>query len=223
MFSLFQDPQRLALLALVLLISLTFHEFAHAWTAYKLGDDTAYREGRVTLNPIVHLDLWGSICFLVSGGFGWARPVPVNPTNFQQPRRDDILVTGAGPASNFLLGLIAAALYFPMAKYGWFRGNDLEPFLFQFLGLMMVANFSLAFFNLIPLFPLDGSHIVTNLLPLNQAYRFKRFNEEFGAYTLLGLIVLPYLTNRTIDPIGWLIREPRSYLIGVLRGLFGMF
>ena len=220
MFSLFNDPQRLALLALVLLISLTIHEFAHAWTAYKLGDDTAEREGRVTLNPIVHLDLMGSLCFLISGGIGWARPVPVNPTNFRHPRRDDILVTGAGPASNLLLGSLSAIFYFTMMRYGWLRGNEFFPFIQSFLSLMIVANFSLAFFNLIPLFPLDGSHIVTNLLPLNEAYRFKRFNEEYGAWTLLILIMLPFFTNRQIDVIGWVVRTPVRALIDLFSRIF---
>ncbi|MCB9638338.1 MAG: site-2 protease family protein [Myxococcales bacterium] len=206
MLTLFRDPQYFVLLCLTMLISLTFHEFAHAWTAYKLNDDTAYREGRVTLNPIVHLDLMGSIVFLISGGFGWARPVPVNPTNFKQPRRDDILVTGAGPASNLLLSLISAGLLFALARFGGSLPAEVNGFLSHFFRVMVYVNLVLAFFNLIPLFPLDGSHIVTNLLPLNQAYRFKRFNEEYGGWTLMILIALPYFTQGNISPIGWTIR-----------------
>ncbi|MEM1008702.1 MAG: site-2 protease family protein [Myxococcota bacterium] len=238
---LFQDPQRLVMLALVLMISLTVHEFAHAWSAYLLGDDTAHREGRVSLNPLVHLDLMGSLCFLVSGMFGWAKPVPVNPRFFKHPRRDDIIVTGAGPLSNLILGTISMiilcvillnssefSVYYKLynAQNSFqillqsFVENQQKTFINSFLLLMIFANYSLAFFNLIPLFPLDGSHIVQNLLPLRQADEFRRFNDQWGPWVLLALILAPSFTQGAVDPVGWFITTPVRGIINTLGMLF---
>lgn len=215
-------------LALVLITAIALHEFGHAWVAYKLGDDTPLREGRVTLNPISHLDLWGSICFIVTQGFGWGKPVNVNPTNFSQPRRDDILVTAAGPFANLVLGVASGLIYFGLAKHGYFNAVALgtAPPLLKlaatFLDLMIRVNFFLMFFNLIPIYPLDGSHIVQNLLPLNQAYEFKRFNEQYGPWLLLGLII--FGMNSQYGIISMLINPPTQFLIKSLQSLaFAIF
>lgn len=210
-------------IAIVLLVALTFHEFAHAWVAYRLGDNTAQREGRVTLNPIVHLDLMGTLCFLMTGMFGWAKPVPVNPTNFAHPRRDDFLVTAAGPASNLVIAVISGLLLRLLYAQGIFTGT-LSPtltLLHVVLIIMVQANLYLAFFNLIPLFPLDGSHMVNSMLPLNQAYEFKKFNDQYGPWLLLGLILAGPLTGHKLDPLGWILHPPVSYLSKLL--IYGTF
>ena len=142
----------------VLLFSLTVHEFFHAWTAHKFGDDTAKRMGRLTLNPLAHLDLWGTIVMVVSGfRFGWAKPVPVNPMNLRNPRVADIWVSAAGPLSNLGLAVLGGLAFqaLPAAS----------GYVSQVLSWMVMVNIALALFNMIPIFPLDGSHILRNLLP----------------------------------------------------------
>lgn len=217
---LFFKPEVLIPLLIAMLMSLTLHEWAHAWTAYMLGDNTAYHEGRVTLNPIAHLDPIGSLCFILSGGFGWAKPVPVNSNRFKNPRRDDTLVTAAGPISNILLGTVSGIAYYALIKNGYFikPSSSLVRLGGEVLQMLVTVNFVLAFFNLIPLFPLDGSHIATNLMPLNQAYQFKRFNQSYGPMVLMGLLVLgmmnlPLPNGATFDPLGWMIWPPAKFCI----------
>lgn len=210
------EPQAFALLGLCLIISLTFHEFAHAFVAYRLGDETAYREGRVTLNPLVHLDIWGSICFLVTQGFGWARPVPVDPRQFKSPRRDDILVTAAGPISNFILALICGLLFFSLLAKGVLPKTAEPDLLRDFLSRMTLVNLSLGFFNLIPIYPLDGSHIVKNLLPLNLAYRFVVFSESYGAYLLLAVALIRVHENKTL--VALIIQPMVLHSVALMRG-----
>lgn len=219
-------PELLIPLCIAMLLSLTLHEWAHAWTAYRLGDNTAYHEGRVTLNPLAHLDWMGSLCFLLSGGIGWAKPVPVNPARFRYPRRDDILVTAAGPFSNLVLGMLSGLLFLGLLAKGVLTSDNhassTHQLAYYVLYFLTVGNFSLAFFNLIPLFPLDGSHIATNLLPLEQAYHFKRFNQTYGPMILLGLFVLgtfhiPLGSGIELDPIRWWVRPPTDFCINLLR------
>ncbi len=201
-------------LCIAMLISLTLHEWAHAWTAYRLGDNTAYHEGRVTLNPIVHLDLMGSLVFLLSGGIGWAKPVPVTPSNFRNPRRDDILVTAAGPFSNLLLGILSTIITAVLYSKGILPIHSPSPtaaLAIKTLNFMMIVNFMLLFFNLIPLFPLDGFHIVTNSLPLNQAYQFKQFNTQYGSWVLMGLFIMDWSTP--FKPLSMLIGPPSQFLL----------
>jgi Zn-dependent protease len=149
-----------------LVILLTFHEFGHAWVAMKCGDDTARLQGRVSLNPIVHIDPIGTvllplIMLFVSPSIsrfmiGWAKPVPVNPYNLRNPRRDDILVTMAGPAMNLVLAVALVAL----ARVGVLvHVDEMAGLCFRFAGISLL----LCFFNLIPIPPLDGSHVLRNL------------------------------------------------------------
>lgn len=176
----------------VLLFSLSLHESAHAWTADRLGDGTARRLGRVTLNPLVHVDPIGTILFpllgLLSGWalFGWAKPVPVNPVNFQHPRRDHLLVAAAGPISN----LLAVAVFLVGLKLLAAAG-PLEPHpILSPLRLVcqagLILNVILAVFNLIPVPPLDGSWIVSGLLP----EEFSRLLEAVRPYGFLILLLL---------------------------------
>lgn len=172
----------------VVLFSLTIHEFMHAWTAWKCGDDTALRAGRVSLSPLAHLDPIGTLCLLIAP-IGWAKPVPVNRNNFpyETARRDDILVSGAGIAANFVMGILCGlALRFLGPTLG---GMDrLGTILATMLFYGSFINFGLAIFNLIPIPPLDGSHILRNLLPLNAAIAYSRLM-PYGTFLLLAFVL----------------------------------
>ncbi len=150
-------------LGLMFVISLSFHELAHARTALAFGDPTAKMMGRVTLNPLAHLDIWGAVVFMMTGGLGWAKPVPVNPANLHPPRLGDFMVSLAGPMANFALAGVGAiairiAWHFPAAMIE-------HKFLTHFLAHFIWWNLGLMIFNLIPLYPLDGHHMQRDLLP----------------------------------------------------------
>lgn len=196
-----------ALLALpILIFSLTVHEFFHAWTALRFGDTTARDMGRLTLNPLAHLDLWGTIVMVVSGfRFGWAKPVPVNPFNLRNPRKADIWVSFAGPLSNIGLAVIAAFLY----RMDLSQTFGISPKLGDFLTYAVQINCILAFFNMIPLFPLDGSHILRHLLPPKYDHHFDNL-DRFAPFILLLLIITNWL---------WIVLGPIVYpVIGLLLG-----
>ncbi|RJP74629.1 MAG: site-2 protease family protein [Candidatus Abyssobacteria bacterium SURF_17] len=172
----------------ILLFSCCVHEFAHAWMAYRCGDDTAMLSGRMTLNPIPHIDPIGTIAFpllaLLMGTpflLGWAKPVPVNPRRFNNYRRDDILVSVSGIASNLVLALLAATLLRTIYVFGGFPFIRPIVFILQYL---MYLNVVLAVFNLIPIPPLDGSHVLYHYLPMQTAWQFRRL-EQFGFIILI--------------------------------------
>jgi Zn-dependent protease len=201
------DIQDLVLRLPVVLFSLTIHEFMHAWAAWKCGDDTARLQGRLTLNPLAHLDLMGTIMLILPGSpIGWAKPVPVNPNNYESPRRDDILVSGAGVTANFILGVVCALL---LRFYGaelW-ASHEIGQTVVQVLYLAGFINFGLAVFNLLPIFPLDGSHILRNLLPLNASIAFTNL-QRHGPWALLAFIVINLVAARTygISILGYPIK-----------------
>lgn len=169
----------------VIALSLTVHEFFHAWSAMKFGDNTARDMGRLTLNPIAHLDLMGLIVMIVSQfQFGWAKPVPVNPYNLRQPRKADFWISFAGPLSNIGMAIIAAVLLRTVG-YNYF---DQQSYIFQFLYLGVVINLTLAFFNLIPLFPLDGSHMLKNVLPLKYETTLEQV-DRISPFILILLVI----------------------------------
>ncbi len=187
----------------VILLSLTVHEYFHAWTAFRFGDDTAARQGRLTLNPLAHLDLFGTIVMVMSQfRFGWAKPVPVNPMKLRNPRVADIWVSAAGPLANFGMALIWAML-FRIAP-------DMSGALAAYSMAGVEINVVLGLFNLLPLFPLDGSHVVRNLLPLDLRARFDGFS-RFAPYVLLFLWVTGAL---------WIVLGPPvSAVVGFLLGV----
>lgn len=183
--------QRAILYGPVILFSLTVHEFFHAWTAYRFGDSTAARMGRLTLNPLAHLDLFGTLVMVLSGfRFGWAKPVPVNPMNLRNPRVADIWISAAGPLSNLGMATLAGIFY---------RLTDGPEVFQQILIAMVVINVTLAFFNLIPLFPLDGSHILRNLVPAEFEATLNRF-DQYAPFILL-LVIVTGLFWRILGPI----------------------
>ena len=172
----------------LLLVSLVIHELAHGWVAWKLGDPTAKLHGRLTLNPLKHLDVWGTIALVVtfvgSGGsffFGWAKPVPVDPRYFKDPQRGMMLVGAAGPAANFVLALVAAGLVW--LTYTW------SLFAAQALALAFVLNVVLGVINLVPIPPLDGSRVVGGFLPRDLYVRWVDL-DRYGTYVFMGLLVV---------------------------------
>ena len=183
------DPDflsRALIAAPAILFSLTVHEFFHAYLAYRFGDSTAKDMGRLTLNPLAHLDFFGTIMlFLSQFRFGWAKPVPVNPYNLRNPRQADFWISAAGPLSNLGLGLIFGIIFRLI-----YSGHFAVPApIIQFLLIAVMINVSLAFFNLIPLFPLDGSHILRSILPPAYELRLIEF-ERFGPFILMFLIII---------------------------------
>jgi Zn-dependent protease len=198
----------------VLLFSLSFHEAAHAWMARRLGDHTAEREGRVSLNPLVHIDPIGTVLmpliqFFASGIplLAWAKPTPYVPTNFRREtpmRRGHVLVAGAGPLSNLLLGLAFAAVFFVVSRVGL-----MEDTTFKLLMAGVQMNAVLAVFNLLPLPPLDGSKVVAFGLPPDLAAPYERVAEPYGQWILLGLLVsgaLGFVISPVVGGVGALLR-----------------
>lgn len=171
-------------------MAITVHEFSHGWVADKLGDNTARLAGRLTLNPLKHLDPMGTLVFVVTRLIGWAKPVPVNPHNLNNPQRDMLWVSLAGPGSNMLLAIGSAILFHGLK--GMSLSNPLSvylfPPLFQMAMISVSINVALAIFNLIPIPPLDGSKILMGLLPPKQAVSYARL-EPYGFIILIVLIM----------------------------------
>ena len=186
----FQGQIALFLLILIgLVISLSFHEFGHAFMAKVYGDDTAQREGRLTLNPLAHIDPMGLLMVVVVG-FGYAKPVPTDPRNFRS-RWADFWVSAAGPGMNLLLAFLVVNLYVFGLKNGWgFLEGLGQQFFFIYLARI---NLLLMLFNLIPLGALDGHYILPYFLPRELAYRYQVFNAQYGNIVLLGLVMLSFL------------------------------
>lgn len=178
------------------LIAITFHEYSHGWMAYKLGDPTPKLYGRLTLNPLAHLDLIGTIMLLIFR-FGWAKPVPINPYNFSNYKRDTVLVSLAGPITNFLLALLFSLMARILAPLYIFPLN-----VFLFSGIYV--NIALAIFNLIPIPPLDGSRLLLLFLPDRYMY-VMGFLEQYGFVLIAMLIVFTDFVGAVVSPIvNWL-------------------
>ena len=190
MITLLQDGQftLFVLIAFALIFSLTFHEFGHAKVASLIGDDTAKKAGRLTLNPIPHIDPVGLLMILIIG-IGYAKPVPADARNFRTPW-GMLLVAVAGPAMNLLLAVVTINLYLIGLKSGLeFFNSQVAYFFFTYLALI---NMLLMLFNLLPIGPLDGSYILPYALPRELASKYLRLNQRFGTYALLALILLNF-------------------------------
>ncbi len=206
------DSVDILLRLFVLTVSLTFHEAAHAWAAYRLGDSTAANEGRLTLNPLAHFDLLGTLMILFAP-IGWAKPVPVDPRYFKNPRRDMSLVALAGPISNLILALLACTVYAALSHgamdLGWFR----------MLSAFITVNFGLAIFNLLPVFPLDGSKALSLALSEKAASKWEDMSMRWGMYPLILIILWSSLLSG--GPLSWWFALWRPIFSPIAR-LFGV-
>jgi|SRR5690554_2807577 Zn-dependent protease len=203
----------------VILMSIIIHEVSHGYAAYKLGDDTAKRFGRLSLNPLKHIDIFGTIILpillIVTTGlaFGYAKPVPLNPYNFRDVKRDTGISAAAGPASNFIIAILFSVFLRILGNLPYIPntlGGNLLAFWFQVFYLIVFFNLLLGCFNLIPFPPLDGSKVIGMLLPDHYYYPFMRMERQ-GMAILMGIILLSYffglnLIERVLlPPINWLM------------------
>jgi Zn-dependent protease len=190
----------------VLLFAITIHEYAHGKAALRLGDPTAKNMGRLSLNPLPHIDPFGAICLFLFN-FGWAKPVPVNPRYFVNFRRDIIIMSLAGPMANLTAALLAGILirYFLLP---W----DIYCILLIY---MLLMNIGLGLFNLLPLPPLDGSHVMENLLPPDAAQSYRKIG-RYGPFILIGIIFLDNFANTGI--LSRLLIGPMTYLAHLFAG-----
>lgn len=196
---LFSQPLVFLLLAAIILMSLTIHEFAHAFVADRLGDPTPRYQGRITLNPRAHLDPLGTVALFVAG-FGWGKPVMFDPNNLKHPVRDAAIIALAGPVSNVIIALVAAlALHLTVTLS---LTGIISSLLLVCLPIIVFYNLMLAIFNLVPVYPLDGSKVLLALLPRQTALEYDQVMRRYGMFILLALI-LP-----------WNGRSPLSSLIG---------
>ncbi len=206
------DPQQFLAGLVVFVVAITIHEFMHAFTAYQLGDDTAARQGRITLNPVAHFDPLGFmmlIILLISPiGFAWGRPVPVNPGNFRNPKRGMLLVAAAGPLSN----IVQATVFALIIRFAGDAVDTWPPFAQLVIERGVILNIFLAAFNMIPIPPLDGHKMLTGLLP-DFWYPILAPLEQYGFAILLGLLFLPGFFR--IDLVG-----PMVYPVAVLLANF---
>lgn len=209
--------QTLPLWLILFAISGSIHEFAHAWTARKLGDPTAEREGRLTINPLVHVDPMGLLVLAISAlagfGFGWMKPVPVGTWNLAHPKRDLMLISLAGPVSNIL----QAIFWLVLATLLGIRpgmGTGLPVFFSIAIGL----NLILAAFNLIPLRPLDGFAVLVGLLPQRASLWYEQWAGKWGPLVLVGLFVIPGASMFVLGPIYLAVNSVVYAAAGFLTG-----
>ncbi|MCM3206040.1 site-2 protease family protein [Paenibacillus illinoisensis] len=220
--SFFRYPiDQLPFFLLTILIAFTVHEFAHAYFANKFGDPTAKLLGRVTLNPVVHFDLFG-VLLLVIAGFGWARPVPVNRANFDKPRLMGVIVSFAGPLSNLLLAIVGTIIYASLVGSGALGGIENERLftaISMFFSIFNLTNFFLFLFNLIPLPPLDGYRILEDVLPPSISRKLQGV-EQWSIFIFLLILIIPPLQNATIQP---LYELAQNMYVNLAKGIIGFY
>ena len=211
--------KRLSVAFVPLVLGIILHEVAHGWAALKRGDPTAYMMGRLTLNPLPHIDPMGLVVFLATSltspfVFGWAKPVPVNFRRLRNLTRDTMLVAFAGPALNFLLAILFAIflrVQLEVLPYHLWRSNSIWHFFFLMFQTGILVNCGLAWMNLIPIPPLDGSKILWGILPARMGYQYMRL-ERYG-FLLLALLLISGILGNILEP---LIRVSFNTLISVI-------
>jgi Zn-dependent protease len=208
MLNLLSESPLLFVIAVVnLIIAITVHEFAHAIAADRLGDPTPRLQGRISLNPARHLDLYGRL-FMLLAGFGWGKPVEFDPFNLREPRRDAAIISFAGPLSNLLLALITGGISWALVTFA-----SLPSLVMTILYLFIYTNISLAVFNLIPIHPLDGFKIVGGLLPRDKAHEWYSL-ERYGIIFLI-LLIMPIGRGSMVSMI---IRPIVNFLVTLIAG-----
>lgn len=217
----------IAVWALPVLFAVTFHEAAHGLIAYRLGDDTALRAGRLTLNPFAHVDPFGTVLLplvlllFTNFAFGYAKPVPVDARRLRHPRRDMIWVALAGPATNLLLAVLAAMLL-PLAAS---IDGGFGAWFYQMLRVMVIFNCIIAVFNMLPIPPLDGGRVMAGLLPQQAAWRYGRL-EPYGMFIVVGVLFLLPMLLRPLgigfNPAYPLIILPSQWLVDGIFAILGL-
>lgn len=195
-----------------IIIGLSFHEWAHAYAAYKRGDSTARNLGRMTVNPVAHIDPVGIIMLLIAG-FGWARPVPINTRNFKHPRKDEIFVSLAGITMNIIIAFLFMGVLFVMSI---FTQNDIA---YELVLNVIYINIGLFVFNLLPVPPLDGYHVFQNLFMRVFGYKFFQFIERYGMVMLIAILLLGGNTGFLGAIVLWIAKV----FAGFYSWLFGLF
>jgi Zn-dependent protease len=207
----FGSPDRFLIFIAALVAAVTFHEFAHAFVALQLGDATAKLLGRVSLNPIRHLDLFGSLAFLFVG-FGWGKPVPINPYNMRgvSPVVGAAITALAGPSSNVLFALLVTV------PFRIFSPSSIDPYTLRFVDTLISINISLAAFNFLPIPPLDGFSLARLILPRH----ISAWLEQYGMFVLIALVFLPQFFGRQFDFLALLTNPMRALIRDIV--FFGM-
>lgn len=204
-----------------ILIAITFHEFAHAFAADRLGDDTPRRQGRLTLNPLAHIDPVGFVLLIVAG-FGWGKPVQINPVKFKRNismNKGEVIVSIAGPLMNFVLAIISTIFMALVFKFNWFSNVDVKAYwlIILFILELILINVGLGVFNLIPLPPLDGSKIISGILPYNARSWFEKNSQIF--YIVFVIIWLTGIAGVIISPA---IKGITAVLLTTVGKIFGI-
>lgn len=204
----------------IVLLALTVHEFCHAYFALRMGDPTAYRLGRCTLNPLKHLDPLGTICLLFAP-IGWAKPVPINPMNFRDYRKGQLVTAAAGPLSNLAQAIVFALLL--RAVLAWapsLAGIGQDKALLTILRLMclrgVLTNLGLAMFNLLPIYPLDGFHVGLQFMHGESQQRFAEM-ARMGPFMILGLVMVGNFTD--FSPLSYLVMPPFKFIMQYVAGV----
>lgn len=192
-----------------IIIAMVIHEWAHARTAYALGDPTPRMMGRLTLNPAAHVDLIGLLMLFIVH-FGWAKPVQINPYNFSNPRRDDILVSLAGPFSNFVIAFVTLMVMIFLTKIDFEMSEGMQ----LVLSSIMIININFGIFNLIPIPPLDGYHVLKQVLPYELSQKLEIL-EQYSFLILIIILMTPAVT--------WIFVPMQRFILGIFQGIVGIF
>ena len=216
----------------VFLISISVHEFSHGYMSYKLGDPTAKNMGRLTLNPLKHIDWFGALTFILMR-VGWAKPVPVNPIYYKNRKTGIILTSLAGALANITLALLFA---FPMAITGaslglknsemfvvgvsLFRGTDIQIILYNLFSLLFAVNIIIAVFNLLPVPPLDGSKILSALLPSKYYYKIFRYEQYIILVFIAVIFIFPQVLHAIMSPFLWFFKFAIECIVTGVLSIF---